>query len=79
MLDLVISPSLTVNRECPDRPKLNLSNVYATAPDDIEGRLPLLLTGFKMMCLCVYIYIYLSLYLYVTEGNWPHARPLHLK
>ncbi|XP_062444888.1 eyes absent homolog 2 isoform X5 [Rhea pennata] len=37
MLDLVISPSLTVNRECPDRLKLNLSNVYATAPDDIEG------------------------------------------
>lgn len=44
MLDLVISPSLTVNRECPDRLKLNLSNIYATAPDDIEGRLPLLLT-----------------------------------
>lgn len=42
MLDLVISPSLTVNRECPDRLKLNLSNIYATAPDDIEGRLPLL-------------------------------------
>uniref|UniRef100_A0A8V5HC33 Eyes absent homolog n=1 Tax=Melopsittacus undulatus TaxID=13146 RepID=A0A8V5HC33_MELUD len=37
MLDLVISPSLTVNRECPDRLKLNLSNIYATAPDDIEG------------------------------------------
>ncbi|XP_065547675.1 eyes absent homolog 2 isoform X2 [Lathamus discolor] len=36
MLDLVISPSLTVNRECPDRLKLNLSNIYATAPDDIE-------------------------------------------
>ncbi|RMB95676.1 hypothetical protein DUI87_27788 [Hirundo rustica rustica] len=38
MLDLVISPSLTVNRECPDRLKLNLSHVYATAPDDIEGK-----------------------------------------
>ncbi|XP_055670343.1 eyes absent homolog 2 isoform X3 [Falco peregrinus] len=38
MLDLVISPSLTVNRECPDRLKLNLSNIYATAPDDIEGK-----------------------------------------
>ncbi|XP_015503343.1 eyes absent homolog 2 isoform X4 [Parus major] len=37
MLDLVISPSLTVNRECPDRLKLNLSHIYATAPDDIEG------------------------------------------
>ncbi|KAM7090991.1 protein phosphatase EYA2 isoform X5 [Mycteria americana] len=37
MLDLVISPSLTVNRECPDRLKLNLSSIYATAPDDIEG------------------------------------------
>eukprot|EP00075_Anas_platyrhynchos_P014298 XP_027303551.1 eyes absent homolog 2-like isoform X5 [Anas platyrhynchos] len=36
MLDLVISPSLTVNRECPDRLKLNLSNIYAVAPDDIE-------------------------------------------
>lgn len=56
MLDLVISPSLTVNRECPDRLKLNLSNIYATAPDDIEGRLPLLLfTGFTIMC--VYIYL----------------------
>lgn len=44
MLDLAISPSLTVNRECPDRLKLNLSNIYAAAPDDIEGRLPLLLT-----------------------------------
>ncbi|KQK73545.1 eyes absent 2-like protein [Amazona aestiva] len=38
MLDLVISPSLTVNRECPDRLKFNLSNIYATAPDDIEGK-----------------------------------------
>ncbi|XP_034643053.1 eyes absent homolog 2 isoform X4 [Trachemys scripta elegans] len=38
MLDLVISPSLTVNRECHDRLKLNLSNIYATAPDDIEGK-----------------------------------------
>ncbi|XP_021272841.1 eyes absent homolog 2 isoform X7 [Numida meleagris] len=38
MLDLVISPSLTVNRECPDRLKLNLTNIYATAPDDIEGK-----------------------------------------
>uniref|UniRef100_A0A8C3DE01 Eyes absent homolog n=1 Tax=Corvus moneduloides TaxID=1196302 RepID=A0A8C3DE01_CORMO len=38
MLDLVISPSLTVNRECPDRLKLNLSHIYATAPDDIEGK-----------------------------------------
>eukprot|EP00075_Anas_platyrhynchos_P014292 XP_027303545.1 eyes absent homolog 2-like isoform X1 [Anas platyrhynchos] len=38
MLDLVISPSLTVNRECPDRLKLNLSNIYAVAPDDIEGK-----------------------------------------
>ncbi|XP_064023957.1 eyes absent homolog 2 isoform X5 [Pogoniulus pusillus] len=38
MLDLVISPSLTVQRECPDRPKLNLSDTYATAPDGIEGR-----------------------------------------
>ncbi|XP_065706124.1 protein phosphatase EYA2 isoform X1 [Patagioenas fasciata] len=37
MLDLVISPSLTVTRECSDRLKLNLSNIYATAPDDIEG------------------------------------------
>ncbi|KAJ7403562.1 Eyes absent 2 [Pitangus sulphuratus] len=38
MLDLVISPSLTVNRECPDRLKLNLSHIYTTAPDDIEGK-----------------------------------------
>ncbi|XP_051488966.1 eyes absent homolog 2 isoform X4 [Apus apus] len=38
MLDLVIPPNLTVNRECPDRLKLNLSNIYATAPDDIEGK-----------------------------------------
>nr|XP_009669382.1 PREDICTED: eyes absent homolog 2 isoform X2 [Struthio camelus australis] len=37
MLDLVISPSLTVNRECSDRLKLSLSNIYAAAPDDIEG------------------------------------------
>lgn len=55
MLDLVISPSLTVNRECPDRLKLNLSNIYATAPDDIEGRLPLPLTLLaltKCACIC---------------------------
>lgn len=70
MLDLVKSPSLTVNRECSDRLKLNLSNIYATAPDDIEGRLPLLFTGFTMMCVCVYIY--------ATKGNWPHAGPLLL-
>ncbi|KAK2520903.1 hypothetical protein Q9233_011539 [Columba guinea] len=38
MLDLVISPSLTVNRACSDRLKLNLSSIYATAPDDIEGK-----------------------------------------
>ncbi|XP_053250136.1 eyes absent homolog 2 [Podarcis raffonei] len=37
MLDLVTSPSLTVNREHPDILKLNLSNTYATVPDDIEG------------------------------------------
>uniref|UniRef100_A0A803T0J5 Eyes absent homolog n=1 Tax=Anolis carolinensis TaxID=28377 RepID=A0A803T0J5_ANOCA len=37
MLDLVTSPSLTVNREYPDILKLNLSNSYATVPDDIEG------------------------------------------
>lgn len=55
MLDLVISPSLTVNKECPDRLKLNLTNIYATAPDDIEGRLLLLFTA----CLLwqnVYVY-----------------------
>ncbi|KAJ6665615.1 hypothetical protein lerEdw1_001985, partial [Lerista edwardsae] len=37
MLDLVTSPSLTVNREHSDILKLNLSNTYATIPDDIEG------------------------------------------
>lgn len=38
MLDLVTSPSVTVNREQPDSLKLNLSNTYATVPDDIEGK-----------------------------------------
>ncbi|XP_074867679.1 protein phosphatase EYA2 isoform X2 [Carettochelys insculpta] len=38
MLDLVVSPNLTVNRECPDKLKLTLSNVNASAPDDIEGK-----------------------------------------
>ncbi|XP_054837367.1 eyes absent homolog 2 [Eublepharis macularius] len=37
MLDLVTSPSVTVNREQPDSLKRNLSNIYATVPDDIEG------------------------------------------
>nr|XP_006132277.1 eyes absent homolog 2 isoform X3 [Pelodiscus sinensis] len=37
MLDLVISPNLTVNREGLDRLKRNLSYINATAPDDIEG------------------------------------------
>uniref|UniRef100_A0A670Y5U0 Eyes absent homolog n=1 Tax=Pseudonaja textilis TaxID=8673 RepID=A0A670Y5U0_PSETE len=37
MLDLVTPPSLTVNKEYLDILKLNLSNTYATVPDDIEG------------------------------------------
>lgn len=45
MLDLVTSPSLTVNREHPDILKLNLSNTYATVPDDIEGKLTVLVHG----------------------------------
>lgn len=55
MLDLVISPSLTVNRECPDRLKLNLTNIYATVPDDIEGRLLLLFTAY-LVWHNVYVY-----------------------
>lgn len=43
MLDLVTPPSLTVNKEYPDILKLNLSNTYATVPDDIEGKLTILL------------------------------------
>lgn len=38
MLDLVTSPSVTVNREQPDSLKLNHSNTYAAVPDDIEGK-----------------------------------------
>lgn len=45
MLDLVTSPSLTVNREHSDILKLNLSNTYATIPDDIEGELAVLIHG----------------------------------
>lgn len=45
MLDLVTSPSLTVNREHSDILKLNLSNTYATVPDDIEGELAVLVHG----------------------------------
>ncbi|ETE70488.1 Eyes absent-like 2, partial [Ophiophagus hannah] len=43
MLDLVTPPSLTVNKEYLDILKLNLSNTYATVPDDIEGKLTILL------------------------------------
>ncbi|XP_044296133.1 eyes absent homolog 2 isoform X3 [Varanus komodoensis] len=57
MLDLVISPSLTVNREHPDIQKLNLSNTYATIPDDIEG-------NSKAAPPC-------SLHLYATK-HYPH-------
>ncbi|XP_061487375.1 eyes absent homolog 2 isoform X3 [Rhineura floridana] len=57
MLDLVTSPSLTVNREHPDILKLNLSNTYATVPDDIEGN-----TKAAPQC---------SLHLYSTK-HYPH-------
>ncbi|XP_032930941.1 eyes absent homolog 2 isoform X2 [Catharus ustulatus] len=77
MLDLVISPSLTVNRECPDRLKLNLSHIYATAPDDIEadqclnkGSAAVLVTegSSKAALQC-------PLHLYTTK-HFPHVVPV---
>lgn len=45
MLDLVTSPRLTVNKEHPNILKLNLSNTYATVPDDIGGKLLAFIQG----------------------------------
>lgn len=53
MLDLVTPPSLTVNKEYPDILKLNLSNTYATVPDDIEGKLTVLLQLQMPSCDCI--------------------------
>lgn len=40
MLELVISPSLTVNSDCPGKPKLNRADADVWTLSDIEGRPP---------------------------------------